>query len=164
MPRLHLLFLPLLFLLAACEEPVPTIEGVEKWLPLRIGSIDIKAQIALSPAEQQKGLMYRESLPQNSGMLFPYPRPRALSFWMANTPLPLDIAFFDANGILREIHRLMPYDRTPVRSHGDSLQFALEMPQGWFAAHGLFQGQQLDLDLLRDALSRRGADPASFGL
>lgn len=164
MHRLRILLLPLVLLVSACEEPAPPVQGIGTWLPLRIGDIDIQVQIAISPAEQQKGLMYRESLPQDSGMLFPYQRPRELSFWMANTPLPLDIAFFDGQGILREIHRLMPYDRTPVRSCSDALQFALEMPQGWFAAKGLFQGARMDLDLLRQALSRRGADPATFGL
>jgi uncharacterized membrane protein (UPF0127 family) len=165
MHHLRLIYLALITgLLIGCEETTPPPEDINAWLPLRVGTVDIVAQIAISPAEQQKGLMYRKSLPENGGMLFPYPTPRELSFWMANTPLPLDIGFFDAQGTLREIHRLMPYDTNPVRSRGQNLQFALEMPQGWFAKHGLFQGQRLDMKLLREAMARRGAKPAEFGL
>lgn len=165
MQSLRLLSLAfLIVLIAGCEESIPEPVPADTWLPLKLGQVNIKAQLAITSREQQKGLMYRESLPADSGMLFPYKTPQQLSFWMLNTPLPLDIGFFDGKGVLREVHRLMPFDVTPVRSKYDDLQFALEMEQGWFSANGIKQGQSLDLDTLRKALQQRGATPAQYGL
>ncbi len=169
MPRrfFHAILLPLFLVLGGCaperaRPPAPA--GPEEWLPLAIGAVRFEAQIALTPAEQQRGLMHRDSLPENGGMLFPYPEPQQMSFWMANTRIPLDIGFFDAGGLLLEVHRMVPYDIQPTRSRGRDLQFALEMPAGWFARNGLYPGQRLDLALLAEALRRRGADPARYGL
>ena len=83
---------------------------------------------------------------------------------MKNTPLPLDLGLFDGDGVLKEIHRLMPYDMTSVRSHSSDIQFALEMHQGWYAAHGLFPGSKLDLQLVINAVKERGFEPGEFGL
>jgi hypothetical protein len=151
-------------LIGGCDEPILEPLDSTSWLPLRIGSVDIVAQIAITDKEQQRGLMFRTELPTNSGMLFPYKEPKALSFWMKNTSIPLDIGFFDSEGILKEVHRLMPHDVTPVKSRSSELQFALEMPQGWFSQNRLFAGQPLDRALLRDALRKRGANPADYGL
>lgn len=155
-----------LLLVAACQpaSPPPEPAGPETWLPLRIDEVELKVQIALTPTEQRNGLMRRQSLPADGGMLFPYQRPRRMSFWMANTPLPLDIGFFDGEGVLREIHRMVPFDRSRTTSSSDEIQFALEMNRGWFSGHGLRPGSVMDPDRLRAALRRRGADPAEFGL
>lgn len=138
--------------------------GPDEWLPLRIGDVDLTAQIVLTESEQRKGLMYRDSLPENSGMLFPYASPRRLSFWMANTRIPLDIGYFDGTGLLLEVHRMVPFDTTPTPSRGTDMQFALEMNAGWFAGNGLYPGERMDMGLLVDALRRRGADPRVYGL
>lgn len=157
----------LLVLLCGCGPeagPNPDPLGVEAWLPLQIGEVALEAQIVLTEAEQRKGLMHRDTLGENRGMLFPYPSPRRLSFWMANTRIPLDIGFFDATGLLCEVHRLVPFDTTPTPSKGSDLQFALEMNSGWFAHNGLFPGVRLDMELLKKALRLRGGDPKAFGL
>jgi uncharacterized membrane protein (UPF0127 family) len=154
-------------LLTACQPESTGADrplGADAWLPLKIGEVELRAQIAISDAEQRKGLMYRDALPQDSGMLFPYTRPRQLSFWMANTRIPLDIGFFDATGLLVEVHRLVPFDTTPVQSRGRDLQFALEMDSGWFARNGLYPGQRLDMQVLAESLRRRGADPRAYGI
>jgi len=138
--------------------------SVEEWLPLKIGAVEISAQIVLSREEQRKGLMYREALAPNSGMLFPYPGPRQLSFWMKNTKIPLDIGFFDESGLLMEVHRMVPFDTNRTTSNSREVQFALEMNTGWFSRNSLFPGQRLDMELLGKALLRRGADPGKFGI
>lgn len=134
------------------------------WLPLQIDTVRIEAQIALSAAEMRRGLMFREELESDHGMLFAYAQPQAMSFWMRNTPLPLDVGFFDGQGVLREVHSLYPFDETPVRSGGDQLQFALEMNQGWFAQNKIKPGARLQMDLLIKALTARGANPEDLGL
>jgi len=136
----------------------------DAWLSLRVGDVPITAQLAISNAEKTKGLMYRESLPENGGMLFLYDRQQQVSFWMANTPLPLDLGLFDSNGVLKEIHRLMPYDTTTVSSNSREIRFGLEMEQGWFARNKLYPGVKLDLITLTDAVRSRGGNPALFGL
>jgi len=163
---LPLLWFPLLLTLSGCSETTPPPEPADAttWLPLAVGDVALEAQIALSQGEQQRGLMYRESLGENRGMLFPYPSPRRLSFWMANTSIPLDIGFFASDGRLLEVHRLHPFDTQPTPSRSDQVQFALEMNQGWFRRMGLRPGVTLDLDLLAAAMKRRGVNPADFGL
>jgi uncharacterized membrane protein (UPF0127 family) len=146
------------FFLAACapemEGPAPATE----WLPLQIDGVALRAQFALSPDEMSTGLMHRMELGENDGMLFVYTEPGRKSFWMKNTHLPLDLGFFTADGELREIRALRPYDLTPVPSRRDDVLLALEMNRGWFAARGIEPGAKLDLQALRKGLERRRAD------
>ena len=121
-------------------------------------------RLALLQSEMQRGLMGRLELAPDSGMLFVYLKPQQMSFWMRNTPLPLDIGFFDAEGKLREIYQLHPFDETPVATHGNKLQFALEMNQGWFKANDIRPGDQLNLTQLKEALQQRDYRPDQFGL
>ena len=161
-------FIPLvLLILCSCtpESDKPAASAtIETWLPLSIEGIPIEAQVAITRTEMSRGLMYRESLGPDRGMLFPYRQPEQMSFWMANTPLPLDIGFFDSEGILKEIHRMYPYDTNKTRSRSSGIQFALEMNSGWFADNSLFPGARLDLEAVSRALHQRGVDPGSYGL
>lgn len=167
MRQLFCLIIPLLVLVSGCqrESALPADPlGPETWLPLKVGDVTIEAQIVLTDAEQRKGLMYRDSLGDNRGMLFPYESPRQLSFWMANTRIPLDIGFFDETGLLCEVHRMVPFDTNRTVSKGRDLQYALEMNAGWFAGNGLFPGVRMDMQLLAEALRQRGANPERFGI
>ncbi len=74
-------------------------------------------ELADNPATRSRGLMFRESMPLDHGMLFDFERERQQSFWMKNTPLSLDIIFIDRRGIIVHIHhRAVPYDETPIPS------------------------------------------------
>jgi uncharacterized protein len=137
---------------------------VRDWFDLRVGDRAVRLQLAVKPLEMQRGLMERRDLGADEGMLFVYPRPTTMSFWMHNTPLPLDIGFFDARGELKEVHAMFPFDETPIRSQSTELLLALEMNQGWFRKNGVQPGARLDLEALRAALKARGEDPAAFGL
>jgi uncharacterized protein len=112
----------------------------------------------------QRGLMERRDLGRDDGMIFIYDRPQQMSFWMRNTPTPLDIGFFDASGTLQEIYPMHPFDERTVSSRSTQLQFALEMNQGWFSANGVKPGAKLDLKALADALKARGFELKQFGL
>jgi len=142
------------------EAPLPH----EHRFTLRVGERPLEAQLALSREEMAQGLMNRRDLAPNEGMLFVYPRPMEASFWMKNTPLPLDIGFFTPDGTLVEIYRMHPYDETAVKSRSNRVQFALEMNQGWFAQNQVRTGAKLDLDLVRQALVARGYEPLRYGL
>ena len=107
-------------------------------------------ELAIDPATQAKGLMYRDSLPENQGMLFVFDRPKQMSFWMRNTHIPLDIGYFTADGVLREIYPLYPHDETSRRSIRSDLLFALEVNQGWYEKQGVKPGDKFDPSEFRD--------------
>lgn len=124
----------------------------------------VSMQLAVLRAEMEHGLMGRRDLGRDEGMLFVYLRPQQMSFWMHDTPTPLDIGFFNSRGELVEIYGMQPFDETPTNSRSGSLQFALEMNQGWFAANGVRPGAKLDLKALAAALKARDFAPRKFGL
>jgi len=138
--------------------------GADTYFPVAIGDATLRVQLALTSEEHRRGLMHRESLPPDSGMVFISPRPRRQGFWMRNTSIPLDLGYFDASGTLREIHPLYPHDERTVRSKSDAIQIAVEARRGWFRENGIEPGDTIDLSALREAVRARGFDPERFGL
>ncbi len=139
-------------------------QSAETWFEIEVGGQRPRMQLALSPGEQERGLMHRRSLSVNEGMLFVFRAPQQMSFWMRNTVLPLDIGYFDASGVLREVRAMYPLDERPVASQSREIQFCLEMNQGWFAQAGVHPGAKLDLNAVKAAVQARGFSPARFGL
>ena len=135
---------------------------IADFFAIKVGNQGVQMQLAVRMDEMQRGLMERRDLKPEQGMLFIYDKPQQQSFWMRNTPTPLDVGFFDATGELQEIYPMYPFDETPVRSRSTSLKFALEMSQGWFAAHGVKPGAKLDMKALATALKERGFDAAAY--
>lgn len=100
-------------------------------------------ELAISPSEQQKGLMYRESMPQFAGMLFIYEWPHSVSFWMKNTLLPLDMLFIDARGVVQRLHEnAEPLSTTPIPG-GSGIQYVLEINGGVSAMLGFGEGAEI---------------------
>lgn len=80
------------------------------------------AEIADTADERAQGLMYREHLEANEGMLFLYPVAKPVAFWMKNTPLPLDMLFIDAEGkIINVAAMAKPFDTSPISSEGAAI-------------------------------------------
>ncbi|MGA1109827.1 MAG: DUF192 domain-containing protein [Pseudomonadales bacterium] len=136
----------------------------QTYFPISIDGETLLLQLALNTAEQQKGLMSRDSLAEDHGMLFLFERPEQRSFWMRNTRIPLDIGYFDSSGQLIEVHKLFPYDENPVPSRSHEILIAVETNRGWYAAHGVKPGARLDLDALRAALARRNQSHSALNL
>jgi len=108
----------------------------------------VKAEIARTEEEHQKGLMYREKLPDGEGMLFVFDKDMVLSFWMKNTYIPLSIAYISSDGIIIDIKDMHPHETNSVRS-SRSVRFALEVPQGWFLRAGVQEGDIVKVDNFR---------------
>lgn len=89
--------------------------------------------------------MYRRELPELRGMLFLFPREAPLSFWMKNTPLPLDIIFINAaHTIVGIAQNTTPFSRKPLPS-GSPAQFVLEVNSGFCQQHGVAIGDRVEL-------------------
>ncbi|MBV8173921.1 MAG: DUF192 domain-containing protein [Verrucomicrobia bacterium] len=115
-----------------------------KTVELKILNANLKAEVADTPQASENGLMFRDSLPEDRGMLFVFEQPKTASFWMRNTKIPLSIAYIDSTGKILEIRSLKPLDETAVLSASDRVAFALEVNQGWFGRHGISPGAQID--------------------
>lgn len=115
-------------------------EGLAK---LKIGSHDLMVELAVSDQEQMNGLMNRDSLGADQGMLFIFNVPREASFWMHNTSIPLDLAYLDEKGEILEILPLVPFEEKAVKSKSNKVAFALETNRDWFASRGLKPGTKV---------------------
>jgi uncharacterized membrane protein (UPF0127 family) len=97
-------------------------------------------EVARTPDEQARGLMYRRSLADDRGMVFPYDPPRAVGFWMKNTYIPLDIIFIRADGrIARIAANTTPLSLEPVSSL-EPISTVLEIRGGRAAELGIREG------------------------
>jgi len=124
--------------------PQPAAGGqATRTVRITIGGVQVTAEIADNEELRGRGLMYRDSLPENHGMLFVYGTTAVRSFWMRNTRIPLDIAFIDGNGVIINIEQMEPQSDRNYFSQGP-MMYALEMSQGWFEAHGVEPGDRLD--------------------
>jgi hypothetical protein len=99
---------------------------------IRINDQPLQVEIAQTPEASSLGLMFRESLPEDQGMLFVFPQQQILSFWMRNTFIPLDIAFIDHAGVIVDIQRMAPLDETINYISAAPALYALEVNAGWF--------------------------------
>lgn len=144
------------------ETSVP--EPVSHFFVIKVADHDVRMQLAVYEGEQERGLMDRRDLGPDDGMLFVYQKPQQMRFWMRNTPTPLDIGYFDENGVLLEVYPMQPFDESTVSSRSQSIKFPLEMNQGWYRANGIKPGAKLDLKALAVAMKARGFDPRKFGL
>jgi uncharacterized membrane protein (UPF0127 family) len=105
-------------------------------------SVALIAEIADTTEERSQGLMYRQELAAGEGMLFVFDHDQVIGFWMKNTFIPLSIAFISSDGIILEIRDMKPQSEASVVS-SRSVRYALEVPQGWFAAEGIETGDKL---------------------
>lgn len=132
----------MLFLACAGKLPVVSID---------VDGHSVRAEIAANDEDRNKGLMYRERLADDAGMLFVYPDQAIRHFWMKNTRIPLSIAFADREGVIVWIDDMEPHDTRRTSSMLPAT-YALEVNQGWFAEHGVEKGDKIanipkDLDV-----------------
>lgn len=104
------------------------------------GEHNFSVEIADEPAEQARGMMFRESMGDDTGMLFEFAEPKVASIWMKNTALSLDVLFVRSNGkILKIEHGATPYSERSMSSEG-TVGAVLELAAGRTQALGIQPG------------------------
>lgn len=107
------------------------------------GQATYSVELADTPETRAQGLMFRESMPRQAGMLFVYERPQSVSFWMRNTLIPLDMIFADQRGVVQRVHRdAVPGDETPIPG-GPGILVVLEVNAGQAEQFGIGPGTEL---------------------
>ena len=117
-------------------------QGAAAQLPvvqLNAGIHVIQAELANTFETRARGLMYRESLGPNQGMLFIFPDEEQHCMWMKNTLIPLSVAFIDDKGVIINIAEMQPQTEQSHCASRPAL-YALEMSKGWFASKGVRPG------------------------
>lgn len=143
MPRLKLPLLLLIVLATGCAERGST-RGLAT-VDMRIGSQNYTLEVANTAATRQRGLMERNSMPADRGMIFVFEEEQPLSFWMKNTRFPLEILYLDAGGQVVSIHEMKPYDtRTNYRSARPA-KYAIELNVGQVKKAGVKVGDVLKI-------------------
>ena len=156
----HLL-LPVLLVLPACSPqaaeraPAPAeqqasvhpVSGLEV-IPLKVTSLGkthtFRVELARSPQEQAKGLMFRTEMGPDEGMLFPYDPPRVLSFWMKNTVLSLDLVFIGPDHrVINVAANAVPYSEASIVSDAPAIA-TLELNAGRAAELDIVPGARVD--------------------
>ena len=127
----------LLFCLALALPPACAEE-----IMLRIGNKAVSAEIANTPQSRERGLMQRDRLCTDCGMLFVFEKAGRYNFWMKDTPLPLSIAFIAADGAIINIAEMQPNTTDIHGAEGNAL-YALEMHSGWFARNRIKPGDRV---------------------
>jgi hypothetical protein len=111
---------------------------------MKIGSKTFTLEIANDAAEREKGLMRRDSMPADHGMIFVFPGEERLGFYMKNTRIPLDIIFLNADGVVVSIKQMRPYDVSTTYTDVPA-KWAIELNQGQAASAGVKIGDRLTI-------------------
>lgn len=141
MPLPRILFATLLAVAATAslaQQPQLNLPRVK----LSAGLHQIDAQVASTPEQRAKGLMWRRDMPLHEGMLFVFEQPSVQCFWMMNTPSPLTAAFVADDGTIVNLADMKPLS-TESHCSARPVRFVLEMNQGWFEKKGLRAGARL---------------------
>lgn len=118
--------------------PLVTVHGTQ-------GEVPVRVEIARTREQLSRGLMWRNELDADAGMLFVFGDTAPRTFWMKNTPLPLDILFLDERGtVLNVAASTTPYSEAPIRSAGPA-RYVLEVNAGFAAKHGIGSGARVEL-------------------
>jgi uncharacterized membrane protein (UPF0127 family) len=131
--------LPLLLSCGTPSGPLATIHTAAG------ATVQVALEVAATPEQQQRGLMYRTSLADGHGMVFVFPDDTDHSFWMKNTLIPLDMLFVAGDGKIAGIH----VDATPLSERpigvGKPSRWVIEVPGGFAERRGIAPGDRVEL-------------------
>jgi uncharacterized membrane protein (UPF0127 family) len=129
---------------AACRSDQVQLRG--DW-----GAARFTVELADTPEERSRGLMFREKMAASAGMLFVYEKPQRASFWMKNTLIPLDLLFVDRTGLVMRVHPdAVPGDLSAIDG-GEDVFAVLEINAGLAKSYGIVAGSQMQHPVFSDA-------------
>ena len=142
---MHRVALPLLLVslfVTGCNGPdraqhLPTVQ-------MQIGNQQFTLEVADDDDEREMGLMFRDSMPADHGMIFMFEEPQILGFWMKNTRIPLDIIYVDGDGVVVSIKSMEAFDLRSTSSDKPA-QYAIELNKGLATACGVKVGDKLTI-------------------
>jgi uncharacterized membrane protein (UPF0127 family) len=111
--------------------------------PLKVAGHSLRVEVANTEASRLRGLMFRNTLPRDHGMVFIYPEEGRHAMWMKNTSIPLSVAFIDRDGRILNIEDMEPHSERAHAAAGDA-KFALEVSRGWFSRRGIRPGARVE--------------------
>jgi uncharacterized protein len=109
---------------------------------IRVGPHPLKVEIVETDPQRERGLMFREKLGRDDGMLFIYDEPAYHAMWMKNTLIPLSVAFVDSSGVILNIEDMQPRTLESHMSAGPA-SYSIETNKGWFAQKGVKPGDRV---------------------
>jgi uncharacterized membrane protein (UPF0127 family) len=118
--------------LARAEAPLPVVT-------LKVAGHALRVEVVATQEQRAKGLMFREKMARNDGMLFVFDEPGYHAMWMMNTLIPLSVAFLDASGRILNIEDMAPQTQDSHPAAGPA-RYAIETNKGWFAQNGIKAG------------------------
>lgn len=136
-----LLSATLLFTITGCPQAAP------RQMPeaqIKVDQQTLTVEVAVNDDDRQLGLMHRETMPEQHGMLFIFDDSRRYCMWMKNTLLPLSVAFADADGRILNIEDMQPQTEDQHCAISDA-HYALEMNLGWFSRHHIQPGMKINI-------------------
>lgn len=139
-----LLLLALCSLVLGCERRTVTPTTTLPTTTMQIGGKTFTLEIARNNKDREKGLMFRDAMPADHGMIFVFPDMQPRGFWMRNTRIPLDIVYVQPDGQIVSIHTMKPLDLTSVKSGGPAM-YAIELNAGIAVQLGLKPGDMVDI-------------------
>jgi uncharacterized membrane protein (UPF0127 family) len=166
----NVIFFFVVFFLPCCKESErdkqlsPAGKNEKIFFDFKIAEVPIKIEVAATPEERAKGLMFRESMATNEGMLFIFEEGTSQRFWMKNTRIPLDIGYISSSGVLLEIHKAKPHDTSGVPSRSNDIKFVLELNEGAYKRSGISIGTRISLKKISKILQDCGHDPVAYNL
>jgi uncharacterized membrane protein (UPF0127 family) len=131
-------------LLSSCSSGPATTQSSLPTVPVKIGSRTFTLEIAADEYTRERGLMERDSMPADHGMIFVFSSDTTEGFWMKNTHIPLDILFVDAGGKVVSVHTMKPFDMHTTESDG-TYRYAIELNAGAAADAGVKAGDTLSI-------------------
>lgn len=133
----------LLFCSIICAHEALAAESTLERQQFKIGTYAIDAELARTAEERQRGLMFRESLAENQGMMFQFTQADHYCMWMKNTLIPLSIAFIDEHGKIINIEEMRANSEQTTCAKSKA-RYALEMNAGWYNQRQIMVGQKVE--------------------
>ena len=130
--------------LAGCRNSDGKAESGLRVVEVKVGSKQLTLEVADTPDARQTGLMRRDSMPADRGMLFVFPTEESLGFYMKNTRIPLDIIFLDANRRIVSVATMRPYELKTTYS-AKPAKYAIELNASVAKETGTAIGDTIDI-------------------